>query len=259
MSTELVSEILDNNKDHAVIEKIMEEEISPEIENKRGEVILKVLEVVDKYGLDPWNIDLDKFTTIFLSEVNQYFRDFPVAGKIVYFAWINIRNKSELLLPQPEEPQELPDEQIEVREEELPIPDLSLGYLPVEKRNVTIEDILDAIKNTPLSLLRNTVRTAKKIIFQETAHPEDFQVIIGEIWGRMLLSKKDHFTMESIVKKSTDDLINVFQSSLFLAYYKRIELNQEVPFGNIWIKMLTKDKTTSPVPEIKLEEDDFAV
>ena len=83
MSTELVSEILDNKKDQAVIEKIMEEEISPEIENKRGEVILKVLEVVDKYGLDPWNIDLDKFTTIFLSEINQYFRDFPVAGKIV--------------------------------------------------------------------------------------------------------------------------------------------------------------------------------
>ena len=259
MSTELVSEILDKNKDQAVIEKIIQEEINPDIDNKRGEVILKVLEVVDKYDLDPWNIDLEKFTSVFLNEVNQYFRDFPVAGKIVYFAWINIRNKSELLLPQPEEQEELLDEPMEIGEEELPIPDIALGYLPVEKRNVTIEDILEAIKNTPLSLLRSTVKKAKKIIFQETAHPEDFHVIIGEVWTRMLLSKKDHFTMESISKSSADDVINVFQSSLFLSYYGRIELNQETPFGNIWIKMLKRDKTTAPIPEVKLEEDEFAV
>ena len=259
MTTEIVSEILNANRDQAVIEKIMQEEISPELERKKGEVILKVLEVVDKYDLDPWNIDLEKFTSVFLNEVNQYFRDFPVAGKIVYFAWINIRNKSELLLPQPEEQEELMDEPIDVSEEEMAIPDISLGYLPVEKRNVTIEDIVEAIKNTPLSFLRNTVRKARKIIFQETAHPEDFQVIIRDIWTRMLESRKDHFTMESISKDSSDDLINVFQSSLFLAYYGRIELNQEIPFGNIWIKMLKKDGTTTPVPEVKLEDDDFAV
>lgn len=259
MSTELVSEILNKNKDVAVIERIMQEEISPEIENKRGEVILKVLEVVDKYDLDPWNIDLDKFTTIFLNEVNQYFRDFPVAGKIVYFAWINIRNKSELLLPQPEEPEEMLEDSFDLGAEELPVPDISLGYMPVEKRNVTIEDIVEAIKNTPLSFLTNTVRKARKIIFQETAHPEDFQVIIGDVWKRMLHEKKDHFTMESISKSASDDFINVFQSSLFLAYYGRIELNQEIPFGNIWIKMLRRDATSAPLPEVKLEEDDFAV
>ncbi|MGC8562550.1 MAG: hypothetical protein ACP5NO_05075 [Thermoplasmata archaeon] len=259
MTTELVAEILNANKDQAVIEKIMQEEISPELENKRAEIILKVLEVVDKYGLDPWNIDLEKFTSVFLSEVNQYFRDFPVAGKIVYFAWINIRNKSELLLPQPEEQEELMDEPMDVGDEELAIPDITLGYLPVEKRNVTIEDIVEAIKNTPLSFLKNTVKKAKKIIFQETSHPEDFQVIIREIWTRMLESKKDHFTMESVSRDMSEDFINVFQSSLFLAYYGRIELNQEMPFGNIWVKMLKRDETTAPVPEVKLEDEDFAV
>ncbi len=258
MSTEIVAEVLDKNKDQAVIEKIIQEEISPEIESKRGEIILKVLEVVDKYGLDPWNIDLEKFTGVFLKEINQYFRDFPVAGKIVYFAWMNIRSKSELLIPQPEEQEELLDEPVEGEQEEIP-QDISLGYLPVEKRNVTIDDILDAIRNTPLSLLKTTVRKAKKIIFQETAHPEDFQVIIGEVWKRMLQSKKDHFTMDSVSRDSTDDFINVFQSSLFLAYYGRVELNQEIPYGTIWIKMLKRDAGTPPIPEIKLEEDDFAV
>jgi len=259
VSSELVSEILDKNKDKAVIERIVEKEITPEIENKRGEIILKVLEVVEKYDLDPWNIDLEKFTSVFLSEVNEYFRDFPVAGKIVYFAWINIRNKSELLIPKPEQEEVLMDEPQEFGEEDIALPDLSLGYLPVEKRNVTVEDIVEAIRNTPISFLKNTVRKAKKIIFQENSHPEDLHVIIGEIWKRMLEEKKEHFTMESITNQSTDDLINVFQSSLFLSYYGRIELNQEVPFGDIWIKILNRKVASIPVPEVKMEEDDFAV
>lgn len=259
MTTDLVSEILNKNKDQAVIEKIIEKEITPEIENKRAEMILKVLEVVDKYDLDPWNIDLEKFASVFLNEVNQYFRDFPVAGKIIYFAWINIRNKSALMLPPPEIPEMMMDEPIEMMEDEALLPDVSLGYLPVEKKTVTVEDIVEAIKNTPLSFLRNAVRKAKEIIFQETSHPEDFHVIIGEIWKRMLEESSDHFTMDSIAHGTIDDFINVFQSSLFLSYYNRIELNQEIPFGDIWVKILERDDNSVPVPEIKLEEDEFAV
>lgn len=259
MSIDVVSGFLNKNKDQAVIEKIMEKEITPELENKKAEVILKVLEVVGKYELDPWNIDLEKFTTIFLNEVNEYFRDFPLAGKIVYFAWMNIRSKSDLLIPAPDIPEQEIEEPFDSAEVETPLADISLGYLPAEKRNVTIEDIVEAIKNTPLSFLKSTVKKAKKIIFQENSHPEDFHVIIGEMWKRMLDVRKDHFTMESISKHSTDDLINLFQSSLFLSYYGRIQLNQEIPFGSIWIKLLSKDSTSIPVPEIKLEQDDFAV
>ncbi len=262
MSTELVKKFLDDQKDGVVIEKIMENEVTPEIENQRSEVILKVLEIVDRYGLDPWNIDLQNFTSIFLDEVNEYFRNFPVAGKIVYFAWINIRNKSELLLPKEEEPIEpeglLDDGSITETQDNF-TPEVSMGYIPSGKRNVTVDDIVEAIRNTPLNILRTTVRKAKNFIFQENSHPEDFQVIIGEIWKRMIEVRKDHFTMESISKKSLDDFINLFQSSLFLSFYGRIELNQEVPYGNIWIKVLRKSDTSSPIPELKLEEDEFAV
>lgn len=260
MSSNLISEIVDKDKDQAVIEKIMEKETSPEIEKKRADIILKVLEIVNKYELDPWNIDLEKFSALFLTEVNEYFRDFPIAGKIIYFAWINIRNKSELLIPREEETfLPVADEYGEQKAPELLNTDLTIGYLPVEKRNITVDDIVEAIKNTPLSFLRSTVKKAKKIIFQENSHPEDFHEIISEIWGRMMDLQVDHFPMDSVTENSLDDFINVFQSSLFLSYYGRIQLNQEQPYGTIWVKILKQGTQSNPIPEIKIEQDEFAV
>ncbi|MGC8645123.1 MAG: hypothetical protein ACP5UO_02500 [Thermoplasmata archaeon] len=257
--TDFIMEILDSKRDQAVIEKIIEKEINPEIEKRKGELILKVFEVVEKFNLDPWNIDLEKFTSIFLDEVNENFKDFPIAGKIVYLAWVNIRNKSELLIPAPEQEESLDDIPQDLEKEPLEETSITLDYLPVEKRSVTVDDIVNAIRNTPINFLRNSVRKAKKIIFQETAHPEDLHAIISEIWGRMLERKDDHFAMESLAKGGIDDFLDVFQSSLFLSYYGRIYLNQEIPYGDIWVSILSRDKSTLPVPELKYDQDEFAV
>jgi len=252
--TDVVLDILDSKKDQAVIEKIIEKEITPEIEKRKGDLILKVFEVVEKLNLDPWNIDLEKFTAIFLDEIDEEFRDFPVAGKIIYLAWVNIRSKSEFLIPVPEEEEnfdEGPGDFGEPQEESSP----ALDYLPVEKRKVTVDDIVDAIKNVPMNILRNSVKKAKKIIFQETAHPEDLHAIISEVWRRMLARKEDHFTMESLMRGGVDDFIDVFQSSLFLSYYGRVYLNQEIPYGDVWVSILSRDGSTTPVPEIKYDEE----
>jgi segregation and condensation protein A len=256
----LVSDIINKEKDEEVIEKIIEKEINPEIEKKKANIILKVLEIVDRYELDPWNVDVEKFSAIFLNEINEYFRDFPIAGKIIYFAWVNLRNKSQQLIPKEEEFYEMDDGFTE-EEVQLPLPaeEIHIGYLPVEKRNITVDDIVDAIKNTPMSFLKNTVRKAKKIIFQENSHPEDFHVIITEIWGRMMDLQMEHFPMDSITDNSLDDFINVFQSSLFLAYYGRIQINQEEPYGTIWIKIQERGNEGVPIPEVKMEQDEFAI
>lgn len=262
MNSGFISEIVDKDKDQAVIEKIIEKEITHEMEKKRADIIFKVLEIVNKYELDPWNIDIEKFSSLFLDEINEYFKDFPIAGKIVYFAWINLRNKSELLIPKEEEqePEPFYEDSVDFDpiEQEMET-DVSIGYLPVEKRNITVDDIVEAIKNTPLSFIRKTVRKAKKIIFQEHSHPEDFHVIIAEIWKRMIELDTDHFPMESVTGNTVDDFVNVLQSSLFLAYYGHLKLNQEQPYGTIWVEILDQDMESTPIPEVKLEQDEFAV
>ncbi len=261
MSVEIITTLLNDEKDKSVIQKMVENELNSELEKRRSDIILKVLEVVSKYELDPWNIDLEKFTDIFMREINEQFRDFPVAGKIVYFAWINLRDKSEALIPKEEVLIEPIDDSFQdfQMEDQGDMESPPLSYIPVEKRNVSIQDIIDAIKNTPLSAVRNTLKKAKRILFQENSHPEDLHVIIKEIWRRMIELGVDHFPLESISDGTNDDMIDALVSSLFLTYYGRTELNQEIPYGTIWVKITDKSETQSPIPETKLEEDLFAV
>ncbi|MEM0136101.1 MAG: hypothetical protein QXU18_12905 [Thermoplasmatales archaeon] len=257
--TDLIAQIVDSDKDQAVIEKIIESEASLDLEKRKSELVLKVFEVVEKFNLDPWNIDLEKFTSIFVNEINKDFRDLPVAGKIVYLAWVNIRSKSDLLIPRPEVLDDFVEEP-EVQVEQIPEQEnFSIDYLPFEKKSVTVDDIVNAIKNTPLNLIKNSVRKVKKIIFEETAHPEDLHSIISEIWKRMMVMRGDHFTMESLVKGGLDDFIDVFQSSLFLSYYGRVYLNQEIPYGDVWISIISRDSSTLPIPEIKPDQDEFMI
>ncbi|MEM0141193.1 MAG: hypothetical protein QXN66_04055 [Thermoplasmatales archaeon] len=257
--TELIMQIVDSDKDQAVIEKIIEKEITADLEQRKSELVLKVFEVVEKFNLDPWNIDLDKFTSIFINEINENFRDLPVAGKIIYLAWVNIRSKSDLLIPPPEVEDDSVEDPLFVDEQPSEEAPISIDYLPVEKRSVTVDDIVNAIRNTPLNFIKNSVRKAKKIIFQETAHPEDLHAIISEVWSRMVAHNVDHFSMESLVRGGADDFIDVFQSSLFLAFYGRIYLNQEMPYGDIWVSVLSKERDTLPVPEIKPDQDEFII
>jgi len=61
--------------------------------------------------------------------------------------------------------------------------------------------------------------------------------------------------MESLMRGGVDDFIDVFQSSLFLSYYGRVYLNQEIPYGDVWVSILSRDGSTTPVPEIKYDEE----
>ncbi len=261
MTIDILNGIIREDGDRSVIEKMVENELNQELEKKRSDIILKVLEVVSKYDLDPWNIDLEKFTKIFMEEINEKFRDFPVAGKIIYFAWTNLRMKSEILIPKETIEETTEDDSIYDYSQSYDdnIEDLTISFVPVEKRNVTVQDIIDAIKSTPLNIVRNSIKKVKKIVFQENSHPEDLHVIIKEIWKRMIDLGTDHFPIESITDGSNDDLIDVLMSTLFLTFYGRILLNQELPYGTIWIKIVDKSDSQSPVPETKLQEDIFAI
>jgi hypothetical protein len=96
-----ISEFILDTEEKEIIQRTIENEVS-NLESRKYEIILKALEIVEKYNFDPWNLDLAKFVDIFMNEINQEFRDFPVAGRIVYMAWLNLRNKSERVIPKTE-------------------------------------------------------------------------------------------------------------------------------------------------------------
>lgn len=105
-----------------------------------------LLELVLDEAFDPWEIDLVRFTQLYLERVHEHGEvDFAVAGRLVYMAWSVLFLQSEGILrlrePPPPVPPELADGLIEA-----PVDD---GYL---SQLVTPEqvDVTSAVLATPL-------------------------------------------------------------------------------------------------------------
>lgn len=238
-----------------IIEKTVENEIQ-DFENRKYDLIIKTLEIVDKYKFDPWNIDLSKFADIFMKEINESFKDFPVAGKIIYLAWINLKSKSEMLIPKElPEPEDITDNYIEdVHYTNEFVGEITLPYVPSDKRNVSIHDLIDAIKKVKILPRRKPKKEETVIPIGEYSHPEDLHLIIRTIWNRILDMENETFPMETIFGLDLEDKLDVFVSSLYLSYYNKILLAQEVPYGTIWITVIDRSHSESPLPEMKLDE-----
>jgi len=259
-----ISEFILDTEEKEIIQRTIENEVS-NLESRKYEIILKALEIVEKYNFDPWNLDLAKFVDIFMNEINQEFRDFPVAGRIVYMAWLNLRNKSERVIPKTE----LNDDsnyglddgldyfvEPKYEGEEFQV---SLSYIPEDKRNISIHDLIDAIKNVKF-ISKNKKKEPKRVISEagEYSHPEDIYLIIREIWNRIIEVESETFPMDSISSGELEDSLDVFVSSLYLSFYGRILLSQDVPYGTIWITVVDKNNVGSPIPETKMD-DAFAI
>jgi len=259
-----ISDFILDTEEKAIIQRTIENEVQ-NLESKKYDIILKALEIVEKYNFDPWNLDLAKFVDIFMNEINEEFRDFPVAGRIVYMAWLNLRNKSERVIPKTELDDEgnyvLDDVQDYFVDQATPDDDLqiSLSYIPEDKRNISIHDLIDAIKSVKF-ISKNRNKEPKRAIKEagEYSHPEDMHLIIREIWNRIMEVESETFPMDSISSGELEDSLDVFVSSLYLSFYGRILLSQEFPYGTIWITVVDRNNVSSPIPEMKMD-DAFAI
>jgi hypothetical protein len=83
-------------------------------------------------------------------------------------------------------------------------------------------------------------------------------LIIREIWNRIIEVESETFPMDSISSGELEDSLDVFVSSLYLSFYGRVLLSQEVPYGTIWITVVDKNNVGSPIPETKMD-DAFAI
>lgn len=256
-----IVEFLAVGSERELIEKTLENELH-EIENRKYDIILKAMEIVEEYNFDPWNIDISKFADIFMKEINENFKDFPVAGKIIYLAWLNLKNKSEMLVPREEEqPQDfslMDDGIMDLSTPTETEEDITFSFMPTDKRNISIHDLIDAIKNVRLLPRRKEKKDEAHIPFNETSHPEDLHLIIRNIWNRILEVDNETFPMETIFGEEIEDRLDVFVSSLYLSFYNRVLLTQDIPYGTIWITVIDRNNSESPLPEMKLDEP-FAI
>ena len=231
--------------------------------------IYLAFDLVLSQRLNPWNIDLVNFSTIYLERAKEERIDLMTAGRIIYMAWKVLRMQSDDLVVNMEAKQE--EEMEAFGWEDIPTgawleSDDGYSYTnlvmkmpspPIEeplrrdaKRKVSLIELLDAFdvarkeaeEYQLIDRLRRKERDrlalkARKAM-KGTAHEDHLEEDILVVWNKILSSPKKSISFSTICKtEDPEERIKTFLSVLFLAYDKKIRIYQrKFPYGEIFIK-----------------------
>jgi segregation and condensation protein A len=238
------------------------------IEDPIERSIAIAFELVIQQHLNPWDIDLVNFSTMYLKRAKQEKIDLITAGRIIYMAWKVLKLQSNDLVVSMESQKEkyepfgwgdIPTEMWLTKEDAYSYTNLVMNMpeSPLEepirrnaKRKVTLIELLNAFDQARkeseeyqiLELQRQEERDRLDILARSrmkgTAIEDHLEEDVETIWRRIKdLSKKTMTLTEICEKDSREEVIKVLISILFLAYDNKILVYQkEFPYGKIFIK-----------------------
>lgn len=215
-----------------------------------------VFELVLSNDLDPWDIDLMKFSQLYAEKVQEEEVNFVLAGKLMLMAWSILRMQSEQVLSNSEAPQEMVDDLEGV---DLFYPDEPRAVLTMPdeveldevvrhrgSRPVTLMELLEAFEEAQVeeerNALRDRVREANRVkltgTFDTKAHSDDLERDVEDVWQRICRCGSGAVEIEDIWNGGREDLVTVFMALLFLARGGRISVWQDdSPFGTIKLEV----------------------
>ena len=238
------------------------------IENPFDRSITIAFELVMQQHLNPWDIDLVSFSTMYLKRAKQEKIDLMTAGRIIYMAWKILKLQSNNLVVAMEKQEEtyepfdwgdIPTEMYLTNDDAYSYTNLVMNMpeSPLEeplrrdsKRKVTLIELLDAFdlarkESEEFQILDQQRREERERIAERarkrmkgTAHEDHLEDDIQTIWKRIKNNSNKTLTLiELCEKKGKEELIKVLISVLFLAMDNKIIVFQKkFPYGKIFIK-----------------------
>lgn len=238
------------------------------IENPFDRSITIAFELVMQQHLNPWDIDLVSFSTMYLKRAKQEKIDLMTAGRIIYMAWKILKLQSNNLVVAMEKQEEtyepfgwgdIPTEMYLTNDDAYSYTNLVMNMpeSPLEeplrrdsKRKVTLIELLDAFdqarkESEEFQILDQQRREERERIAERarkrmkgTAHEDHLEDDIQTIWKRIKNHSNKTLTLiELCEKKGKEELIKVLISVLFLAMDNKIIVFQKkFPYGKIFIK-----------------------
>ncbi len=227
-------------------------------------------ELVMNQHLNPWDLDLVSFSTLYLNRAREEEIDLITAGRIILMAWKILRLQSDDLMVSLQERDEPVDEfDWDDMTSAMWLSDddgysytnllLNLPESPLEepvrreaKRKVTLIELLDAFDQARneaeqyqhLEMRRREeqrrLKQASRKRMIGTAHEDNLEEDIKEIWKKIKHLDKTQLTLQELCQGSNrETLIKTLISVLFLAYDNKIKVYQQrFPYGKIFIKTL---------------------
>lgn len=217
-------------------------------------------ELVKTEQMDPWDIDIGMLTQKYIDMLRGLKEhDFRVSGKVLLAAAILLKMKStklvgedlseldRLLIGVEEEMEELGfDEtgQIQKLDE---IPTLIPRTPQPRKRKVSIFDLVDALERALEVKKRRLLHSIPPLNLEAPKKKRDITQIIRDVYGRiksffLTTLFKDKLTFTKLLpSEAKDDKVYTFIPLLHLAQQNKVELVQDIPFGEIQILLKRKE------------------
>jgi segregation and condensation protein A len=227
-------------------------------------------ELVIQEHMNPWNVDLLKFSNLYLGRVKEEEDiDFITAGKLMVMAWEILKRQTEDLMAKSatvEEPEDdwtgvdiagdwyLEDDHFEFTKTVMDAPEIPLQervWRPAN-RKVTLFELVEAFdearNEVEVQRILSTERKKERVRLEKESrgkvkgmvHKENLEEDITQTWSR-LENLEGNIPLSNICRpKDKEDRITTLVSILFLARAGRVRIWQtNFPRGEIYIKHIT--------------------
>jgi len=238
------------------------------IEDPFERSIAIAFELVIQQHLNPWDIDLVNFSTMYLKRAKDEKIDLITAGRIIYMAWKVLKLQSNDLVVTMESQKEkyepfgwgdIPTEMWLTKDDAYSYTNLVMNMpeSPLEepirrnsKRKVTLMELINAFDQARKESEEHQLLEQQRLEERErliilarkrmkgTAIEDHLEEDVETIWKRIKDLQKKTMTLTEICEKDNrEEVIKVLISILFLAYDNKILVYQkEFPYGKIFIK-----------------------
>ncbi len=283
MDSEILKEIFNSGIDDGTLIHLLDEmkknreNYYVSIEDPKMKTIAMAFQLVIDENFNPMDIDLVKFTNLFLKKVKEEnLIDFITAGKLIHMAWEILYLKSEKLLEKfsPEEEdfygEWTPYEISPSEEYSYDVTDAIINASPISepvrhgnKRQITLSELLSALKEAINEseikkkeiIEKKEMENKYRIMIGERMHKDTLEEDIKDVWNR-IAEMEDEFSKRQIEDGSKEDSIKTMLSLLYLEYNGKIEMFQEKPFDDIYIHVLIPKELRKieflPSPKIEI-------
>lgn len=211
-----------------------------------------IYDLVNSEQMDPWDIDVSILAKRYLETIKTLQKhNFFISGKVLLASAILLKIKSTKLLT--ENIADF-DNQLFQREEDLleemddfqqlpnqEAPPLLIKTPHARKRKINLNDLMNALQKALEVNNRRTVRRLQDQVVQQPQIPEkkvDISILIKQIYEKIkqFFVKKERLTFDKLVPSDRkEDKILTLLPLLHLDNQGKVNLNQEIPFGEILI------------------------
>jgi segregation and condensation protein A len=233
-----------------------------------------IYDLINTEQLNPWDIDIIILSDKYLEKIQEIEEaDFFVSSKVLLAASLLLRIKSEILLNRYIKSideilfgkKEMPKYTLERIELEEMIPEL-IPKSPMPRfKKVTLKELMESLNK---AIVTENRRIKREIVSRNTLRESSFSLpkrkfsikdkikeVYRNLTDRFRENKEKKISYAEFVKNNKEEKINSFLPILYLEDQKKVWIEQEAPFEEIYVWLREVFLKNNPDPFADLKEE----